>query len=112
VQDLLGERMGRDIFFYSITLTPQRDTPKALRAYAANFETKPGWLFLTGAQADIDRIRRAQGFIDRDPQRDKNVSLHTAMGRYGSDRLDRWGSLSLRNDPETIAQTFDWLTLT
>jgi len=110
VQDLLGERMGRDIFFYSITLQPKKDTPKILKEYADNFDIKPGWTFLTGKPADIEVLRRAQGFVDWDPIRDKDVSNHTAMGRYGDDRLERWGGISLRSSPENIASTFKWLS--
>ena len=110
VQDLLGERMGRDIFFYSVTLQPKKDTPSILKEYAENFDVKPGWKFLTGKPADIDRLRRAQGMVDWDPIRDKDVSNHTAMGRYGDDRLDRWGSVALRSTPENIASTFEWLS--
>ena len=109
-QDLLGERMGRDVFFYSITLTPEKDTPQALKAYAEAFDVKPGWTFLTGKPADIERLRQAQGFVDRDPIRDRDVNNHTAMGRYGNDRLERWGGISLRSSPENIASTFKWLT--
>lgn len=110
VQDLLGERMGRDIFFYSITLQPKKDTPKILKEYADNFDIKPGWTFLTGKPADIELLRRAQGFVDWDPKRDKDLSNHTAMGRYGNDRLERWGGIALRSSPENIASTFKWLT--
>ena len=110
VQDLLGERMGRDIFFYSITLEPKKDTPKILKEYADNFDIKPGWTFLTGKPADIEVLRRAQGFVDWDPIRDKDLNNHTAMGRYGDDRLERWGGISLRSSPENIASTFKWLS--
>ena len=109
-QDLLGERMGRDIFFYSVTLQPKKDTPGILKEYAENFDIKPGWTFLTGTPADIDRLRRAQGMVDWDPIRDKDINNHTAMGRYGDDRLDRWGSVALRSTPENIASTFKWLS--
>ena len=34
VQKLLGERVGRDIFMYSITLDPKNDDAKALDHYA------------------------------------------------------------------------------
>src|SRR5438128_5940108 len=48
VQQALGSRVGRDIFMYSITLAPEHDTPPVLRAYAEQFDIKPGWTFLTG----------------------------------------------------------------
>src|SRR3954470_1198901 len=43
VQHLLGDRVGKDIFFYSISIDPANDTPKALKAYAAKFNVQPGW---------------------------------------------------------------------
>ena len=68
VQDLLGERMGRDIFFYSITLQPKKDTPTILKEYSDNFDIKPGWTFLTGKPADVEKLRRALGYVDWDPR--------------------------------------------
>jgi protein SCO1 len=112
VQDLLGDRMGRDIFFYSITLQPKKDTPKVLREYSANFDIKPGWTFLTGKTADIERLRRALGYAEADPEIDKDPANHIGMARYGNDRLDRWGGVSVRSSPENIASTFQWLSLT
>src|SRR5471030_375464 len=32
VQRLLGDRVGKDVFFYSITIDPKRDTPKVMKA--------------------------------------------------------------------------------
>lgn len=110
VQDLLGERMGRDVFFYSVSLTPELDTPRILKAYAENFEVKPGWTFLTGRRPDVERLRRGMGFVDSDPKRDRDVANHTGMGRYGNDRLERWGGISLSTSPEHIASTFKWLS--
>jgi protein SCO1 len=110
VQDLLGERMGRDIFFLSITLQPKKDTPKILKEYASNFDIKPGWSFLTGKPAEVEKLRRALGYVDFDPERDKDLSNHVGMARYGNDKLDRWGGISLRSSAANIASTFDWLS--
>lgn len=110
VQDLLGDRMGRDVFMYSITLQPELDTPEILWAYADNFSPKPGWEFLTGAPADIEFLRRSLGYVDVDPERDRDLTNHLNMARYGNDKLDRWGAVSLRTKPENIASTFKWLS--
>lgn len=111
VQDMLGERMGRDIIFLSITLQPLFDRPDKLKAYAENIVgAKPGWEFLTGKPADIDLLRRSLGFVDNDPARDQDLTNHTSMARYGNDRLERWGMVSLRSSPANIASTFKWLT--
>ena len=110
VQDVLGERMGRDIFFLSITLEPKKDTPKILKEYADNFHPKPGWSFLTGKPADVEKLRRALGYVDWDPKVDKDLASHSGMARYGDDKLNRWGGVSLRSSAKNIASTFDWLS--
>ena len=42
VQDLLADRMGKDIFFVSISIDPDNDTPEALKHYADKFKVMPG----------------------------------------------------------------------
>jgi protein SCO1/2 len=103
VQDMLGNRMGKDVFFYSVTLQPELDTVPILKEYAEDiFEVKPGWLFLTGKREDIDTLRYAQGFYDRDPERDADVTNHSGSARVGSDLLQRWGMVALGTSPRNI----------
>lgn len=110
VQEMLGDRMGRDVFFYSITLQPEMDSPQVLKEYTEVFDIKPGWLFLTGKKKDIELLRRSQGFVDPDPERDKDLTNHIGMARYGNDRLERWGAVSVSSQASNIASTFKWLT--
>src|SRR5262249_48296207 len=56
VQRLLGDHVGKDLSFYSISIDPTHDTPEVLKAYAAKFGVGPGWLFLTGEADDIKLI--------------------------------------------------------
>src|SRR4051794_36902927 len=42
VKKALGVHLGRDIFFYSLSIDPQHDTPAVLKAYAEKFHTGPG----------------------------------------------------------------------
>ncbi|HKV34571.1 MAG TPA: SCO family protein, partial [Pyrinomonadaceae bacterium] len=84
VQQLLGDRVGKDIFMYSITLKPEEDTPKVLADYAKAYKVKPGWQFLTGDPKDVELLRQKLGFIDRDPVRDANKSNHIGMLRWGN----------------------------
>ena len=102
VQKLLGDRVGRDIFMYSITLDPEHDTSQALREYAQAFKVKPGWLFLTGAKADIEALRRSLGYADLDPIVDRDRSQHIGMVRYGIERLERWAGCPSLSEPQTI----------
>lgn len=40
----------------SISIDPENDTPKAMKAYLQRYYAKPGWDFLTGSRDDIDRV--------------------------------------------------------
>ena len=111
VQDLLGDRMGKDVFFISVSLQPELDSPKILKKYADSFEVKPGWSFLTGKPQDIETLRRSMGYVDPDPERDRDLTNHIGMARYGNDKFNRWGAVSLRSSPTNIASTFQWLAI-
>ena len=111
VQDLLGDRMGKDVFFISVSLQPELDSPKILKKYADSFEVKPGWSFLTGKPQDIETLRRSLGYVDPDPERDRDLTNHIGMARYGNDKFNRWGAVSLRSSPTNIASTFQWLAI-
>src|SRR5438309_7514976 len=65
VQQLLGDRVGKDVFFYSISIDPTRDTPAVLKAYAEKFHVGPGWLFLTGNEDDIKLVAKKLGLTRR-----------------------------------------------
>src|SRR5437879_2984910 len=65
VQQLLGDRVGKDVFFYSISIDPTRDTPEMLKAYAEKFHVGPGWLFLTGNEDDIKLVAKKLGLTRR-----------------------------------------------
>jgi protein SCO1 len=70
VQKMLGDRVGKDIFFYSISIDPDRDTPAEMKAYAEKFHAGPGWLFLSGKQQDIELIAKKLGLYSPNWGRD------------------------------------------
>ncbi|HYE40733.1 MAG TPA: SCO family protein [Ramlibacter sp.] len=107
VQQMLGPRAGRDVFMYSISLNPEYDTQEALAAYAKAFEVGPGWLFLTGAPADIERLRRSLGFYDRDPVADADKTQHVAMVRIGNERRQLWSMASALLSPESMIKSLE-----
>ena len=102
VQTLLGKRVGREIFMYSISLKPEQDTPRALAEYAEMHEVGPGWTFLTGARADVERVRFALGFYDPDPVLDKDTTRHTGVVRIGNEPLARWSMAPALAEPRQI----------
>src|SRR5438445_3368601 len=79
VQKTLGDRIGRDIFMYSLTLKPEQDTLEVLREYATGHGVKRGWLFLTGKPGDIEKLRRKLGFAYSNPARDKDTTRHIGV---------------------------------
>ena len=78
VQDLLGDRLGRDIFMYSFSLKPDQDTPAMLNAYAKGVGARPGWLFLTGSEYDLTSVR----FYTVDHDEMYYVSYRTPKGVF------------------------------
>jgi protein SCO1 len=101
LQKLLGDRMGKDIFFYSITIEPQRDTPEVLKAYAEKFHVGPGWLFLTGKEADIKLISKKLG-LDFLPNPD-DPDGHTPSLLIGNEVTGLWMRNSALDNIKFIA---------
>ncbi len=108
VQRLLADRVGRDIFMYSITLKPAEDTVESLRDYAAQHRTRPGWMFLIGSPPDTEHLRRALGFTYADPVEDADTSNHIGMLRYGVEPLTRWAACPGMANPAHIVRSMLW----
>jgi len=108
VQRLLGGRVGRDIFFYSITIDPEHDTPAVLKDYAEKYHVGPGWTFLTGNAADIELISRKLGLYSA-PTPD-NPDGHTPSLLVGNEPSGQWMRNSALDNPAFLATTMtDWL---
>ena len=65
VQSYLGEHVGREVNFISISVDPTTDTPAKMKRYAADFKAGPGWYFLTGAKENVDKVLRKAGRLCR-----------------------------------------------
>lgn len=109
VQELLGERVGKDIFMYSITIDPENDTPEKLRAHAEKFHVGPGWLFLTGKPDDIMLLRKKLGFLADGVQVELND--HNGAILIGNQRTGQWMQRMAMNSPHVLAaQIGSWLS--
>jgi protein SCO1 len=109
VQKELGDRVGKDIFMYSISLEPEHDTPQVLKAYAELFHAETGWTFLTGNKADIEELRKQLGFSFSDPAIDKDRTQHIGVVKFGIEALERWGMSPAMSDPKYIAEYLRWM---
>jgi cytochrome oxidase Cu insertion factor (SCO1/SenC/PrrC family) len=61
VQKEMGDKVGRDVHFISISVDPLTDTPERLKAWGAKFKAGPGWTFVTGDKQEIARLLSALG---------------------------------------------------
>lgn len=100
VQKLLGDRVGKDIFFYSISIDPAHDTPAALKAYAEKFHVGPGWTFLTGKKDDIDALSKALGMYS-DPSVNKDGHLPHLL--IGNEANGQWLRDSATDNPHFLS---------
>ena len=105
VQKLLPDRIGTNIFMYSITLKPHEDGPRELKEYASNFGIGPGWRLLTGKPADVELLRASLGFKYRDPAEDADKSNHIGMIRLGNEPYLRWAACPGQAAPAWIAKS-------
>lgn len=68
LQKLLKDRLGKDIVLLTISVDPENDTPEAVQQYAAKFNPKKGWLFITGKPDTMNTINRKLGNTLRLPE--------------------------------------------
>ena len=61
VQKEMGDKVGKDVYFISISVDPLTDTPERLKAWGAKFKAGDGWTFVTGEKQEIDRLLNALG---------------------------------------------------
>lgn len=117
-QKLLGERMGRDVFFYSIATEAERDTPRRLAELAGRHGAGAGWLFLSADPAALETLKSRFYVHATGP-----AAAHAAHGsheapaedcargllRYGNASLGLWGSVPAHADPRWIAERLFWV---
>jgi protein SCO1 len=103
LQRLLGDRMGRDIVFYSISIDPAHDTPDVLRGYMEKFDVGPGWTFLTGRAEDIRVVTKKLGLSRYNDV--ANRDGHTAIFMVGNEPSGQWMRNSAVDNPEFLATT-------
>ena len=104
VQELLGDRVGKDIFFVSISIDPENDTPEALKAYAEKFDVAPGWTFLTGNAREILRLREKLGlYMPPAKSKAKGPLDHDLSLIVGNQATGRWMKMSAMENPQLMA---------
>lgn len=107
VQRIMGDRLGKDVFFYSISIDPKTDTPEVLKEYRSRFGAK--WNFFTGDENEIIEIRRKLGLYVEDLGGSDNN--HNVNMIIGNQTTGRWMKRSPFENPYVLAdQIGNWLT--
>jgi protein SCO1/2 len=101
LRKVLGERAGRDVHLYSISVDPKRDTPEVLKAYAEKFGAD--WTFLTGRPEDIKLITRKLALIRERDNPTSRESHHAAYLIVGSVEDGQWTRFSAVDNPRFLA---------
>jgi len=107
VQNIMGDRLGKDVFFYSISIDPEVDTPEVLKEYKQRFGAN--WTFLTGDKGDIIKLRKKLGLYIAEIQDGSNN--HNVSMIIGNQATGRWMKRSPFENAHVLAdQIGNWLT--
>jgi protein SCO1/2 len=93
LQDMLGESLGRDVFFVSITVDPERDTQEKLEEYVRGLEARSGWIFLTGKPENVDWVNHRLG------QYLENLEDHKGSYMLGNVETTLWMKVPAHGQP-------------
>lgn len=106
VQNIMKDRIGKDVFIYSITIDPDVDTPEKLKEYREKFGAK--WDFFTGDEQQIITIRRKLGLYIEEIEEGSNN--HNVSMIVGNQKTGRWMKRSPFENPYVLAdQLGNWL---
>jgi protein SCO1/2 len=103
LQKRFQKELGRDLVLLTITFDPERDTPEALAAYAAQWKADAKtWHFLTGPVADVRKVCALFGVEYFPDEGLMNHSLRTAL-------IDRSGTIvaNIEGNTHTAEQLGD-----
>jgi len=100
VQDLLGDRLGKDVFIYSISIDPKNDTPVVLKRYRHMFGVAKGWSFFTGKLGDVELLQKKLGLKVVLPAAVKD---HATSVMFGNEKSATWIKRSPYDEPKVLA---------
>ena len=102
LQVRLGADFGPRVFFTSVTVDPERDTPEVLGRYARTHGANPaGWAFLTGTPGEIQDVERRYGvYAKKSARGDVDHTFLTSL--IDRDGILRVQYLGVRFNPDEV----------
>jgi len=98
-RDMLGEEFGGNLRLISISIDPERDTPQAMKEFAAHHQADGNWMFLTGARENIDQVVKKLGQYSAD------VEAHSTVLIVGNVNQSHWMKIPPMAGPGGVAQS-------
>jgi protein SCO1/2 len=96
---MLDEAVSARVYFVSISIDPEHDTPAALREFATKHEAAiDNWVFLTGDKENVDHIVKKLG------QFTPEVEEHSTLILAGNVRDRHWVKIPPTVPPVGIAE--------
>jgi protein SCO1 len=105
LQQLLGERAGKDVHLISVSVDPATDTPERLKAWSQKFGAGPGWTLVTGDRAEITRLLKSLGVYTA------NIGDHSPLVLIGNDARHRWTRAYGLAAPAKLAELIDGMAV-
>lgn len=84
LQQLLGDRAGRDVHLISVSVDPATDSPPRMKEWGKKFGAGPGWTLVTGDRETVVQLLKALGAYT------PNVNDHTPLVLAGNDPRGEW----------------------
>jgi protein SCO1 len=88
---LLGDKMGRQVVFISISVDPENDTPEHMKAWGEKFHVGTGWSLVSGKKEDVDALLKSLGLYVAIPQRHQSALLIGSQ-KSGWSRVSSWST--------------------
>ena len=104
LQELVGDRLGKDVALVSISVDPLTDIPPRLKKYSEQWEARPGWTFLTGGKPVVDQVLTGLGLYSAD------FADHPSAILVGDGKTGEWTRFYGFATPEQLMEKVTALT--
>lgn len=101
LQERLAGRLGKEVFFVSISKDPQTDQADNLKRWGEGFGVGPGWTLVTGEEGVIRKL--LWDMIGERP----GPRLHAPIIFIGNDRTGVWTEAGGLSAPERFVEIID-----
>jgi len=108
IADKLGEQLGRDVFIYSVSTDPGRDTAERLKKFAKqNGAMRKGWHFLSTKKESVEsvsyRLYKHKGHVGH------SKGHPSRLVHYGNGGVGIWAAFGVDSEPGFAASRVSWV---